>query len=445
MTRILIATLLALPANAQKITVAVATMDGKGGGTRQIGKFQTALKRIDGVRIQSTRGFVKESKAQGVLDFIRDDARAVTNVCEALGVDVVIFGQLMRPDREAWPKARKRDKVVRLAVVAGRDGRIVGEHEVFVRRGRLTRAVWKEAARAVERDLFRAAEPPPPPPPPPPRREPEPQPTFEEPVSLDDEVSTDRKPGDVGTIYVGLKLMSRTFSYAATADSAIFAEGGIEYESAFVPGFAIDAELYPLRLSGSGAGANVGVELHYEKVFLVTRQAVETEAEMGGEPTTSETELDTSHDHFLGRLLYRHAFGEGDLVPAVKVFAGFGVLSITIDKNDEYNGTTYSYLDLGIGGSVPFSRYVILEGEFHGVPFTSLGDSAEELGKDVSATGFGLYAGVSSRLTDDIVARAGVDYLALDADVSGEGRGGRVGSSAEDGYLGLRLQAGYRF
>jgi len=441
----LLALLVPALAAAQSVTVAIPAMDGKGGGTRAIGHFQTALKKLKGVKIQSTRGFLKEARAQGVLDFIADDARAVSNVSEALGVDVIVFGKIVRPDRDAWPDARKRDRVVRLTVIAATDGRIVGEHEVLAPRGRLSRAFWREAARAVERDLFRAGEPPPPPPPPPPPRRPEPEETLDDLLDSGGDLGGARTGRSLGTVYAGVKLMSRSFSYAAAPESAQFAEGGIEYESSFVPGFVLDATLYPLSSVTDGAAAGLGVELHYEKVFLVTRQEVASTDEMG-QATKAETELDTTHDHVVGRLLYQHRFGDDELAASVRGFVGFGVLAITIDDNEEYNGTTYSYLDVGVGGSVPLSApYVVLDAELHSAPVVSLGDSAEELGGDVTASGLGVYAGISSFFGDGLVARAGIEYLALDSEVDGEGRGGRVGVSAEDAYLGMRLQAGYRF
>ncbi len=446
MTRILAFLFIAVPCLAQSgsVNVAVGAIDGRGGGTRALKALQTQLKRVRGVRIQSTRGFLKEARAQRVEEFIRDDARAVSNVADALGVDVVLFGRITDPDRQAWPDARRRDKVVRVAIVAGSDGRVVAEHEVLAPRGKLTSRVWKEVVRAVEPDLFRAAEPPPPPPPPPPPvEEARPPPRFEEPISLDDDLDEpgDRHPGDLGSVRVGLRLVSRAFEYTATADSAQFAEGGIKYETSFVPGFQLEGEVYPLVPFTDGPARGIGIAASIEKVFLVTRQKTVDEME-----EEVDEELDTAHFHWLARLQYRYAFGDESLAPFVRVFAGAGGLSVEVEENEKYNGNTYTYLDLGLGGSVPVAgKWVILDAEFHGAPVVGLGDTVEELGEESSPTGLGFYVGVTSLVTDEIEARLGFDYLSFGGDVKGEGRDGRIGERADDTYLGLKIQVGYRF
>ena len=79
------------------------------------------------------------------------------------------------------------------------------------------------------------------------------------------------------------------------------------------------------------------------------------------------------------------------------------------------------------------------------LPVVSLGDTVRELGAEASTFGWRTYLGLGSRFGSGLTASAGVEYLSMASDVTGAGRGGRQGKTAEDTYLGLRFLAGYQF
>ncbi len=437
---------LAPAAWGRDVTVTIASMEGPGKERGRLVGLQRELKRLRGVRVQTTSGFLDEAKKQRVTDLLPDDGRALSEVARALEVDAVVYGRLVRPDKRNWPRAKRSDRELQLVVYAGADGSVVGERTVRVRKGRLTRDTYKKAAKAIEADLQAAIDVPPPPPPV--EREPEPMPVFDEPVPVtprDDE--PDEPSADTGDgpsmlqIHAGLALLSRTFDYTAAPDSAQFAEGGIQYESSTVPGIALDVEFLPLKLVTDGFARGFGLGLTYEKVFLSTQQAVQL-----SDGTTEDAKLETTHQHLWLRLLYRYAFGEAGRDPELVGHIGLGWLTFQLEDNDEYNGAAYQYLSLGVGGYVPLGTpYLALDARISVMPSVDLGDTAEELGDEVSAFGYRLYGGLASMLAGGLSIQAGLEWTSIGADITGAGRDGRIGESATDDYLGFRLMGGYRF
>ncbi len=443
MLRLIIAALL-LPASAaaQEVRVAIGDVGGRGGGKRAIGKLQKQIRRLPDVAIQSTRGFKREAKRMRVHRRIPEDAQALADLCEATNVDAVVYGRLVKPkDRK---RRRRKDKDLELVVYSGRTGEIVGEQVIEVRKGRLTTKVWKRAAAAIEPDLrasLPAPEPPPPPPPPPPRYvEPEPQPVavFDDPIPLEGpepQVDFPRV-----RIYGGLMLLSRSFSYTTNPDSPSFSKTGIEYESSVVPGPALDAEVYPLAFIRKDALRGIGLGLSFAKVFLSTKQTRERDG------MTEAQELDTQHHQFELRVLYRHRLWDDPLSPELGVHFGYGNMAIAIEENPEYDGTVYDYVSLGLSGQLPlFTEMLALDLAFSALPYADMGDSVEEVGAKADTSGWTVYAGLSSKILGELVARLGLEYTSLSSDISGEGRGGRVGEDAEDTWLSVRLQMGYHY
>ncbi len=438
---------LAGPAWARDVTVAVAGLEGPGKEHARLVGLQQALKRVRGVDIQTTSGFRKEAKKLGVADLLPDDGRALGQVARSLNTDAIIYGRWERPDKRTWSRARKGDRVMILIVYAGANGGIVAERSVRVPKGRLTRQIYRKAVAAIEDDLFKTLDAGAPPP------EPEPVPVvpvFEEPIPVtplaDEPVPVEPAPEPAGdgppvlAVHAGLALLSRTFDYTAAAESAQFAEGGIQYESSTVPGVALDLEVHPLKLATDGFARGFGLGLTFEKVFLSTEQAVQL-----SDGTTEDASLETTHQHFALRLLYRHVFGDAN-GPDIHGHVGFGWLSFELEDNPEYNGAAYQYLSLGVGGTVPLGTPLLcLDARVAVLPSVDLGDTAEELGDDVSLFGYRLYGGLASRLDSGLSFQAGVEFTGIDAEVSGEGRDERVGESATDHYLGFRLMGGYRF
>lgn len=433
---------------ADSVRVAVGDFTGSGSSVRGIGVFQGALKRLGGIGIESTRSFQSEARRMGVTRDLPRDESALIQVSAAVDVDAIIYMQISRSER------RRRDKVLRLEVYAGRNGRLLGEHDVRVSRGRLTRSVWRKAAKAVEQDLYEALNVRPPPPP---RRDA----PIEMPVTdlgdrrndgrrgdgdgsrlggrLDDDSDDDSGAGKMFRIAGGIALLSRSFRYTATDQSPKFNPGGIQYESALVPGFALDAEYYPFAKS-RGFGKGFGLQLRFEKVFVNTEQEVQTEAG----PTIQA--LETSHAHFLLRAVYRHRFNERPDSIEVHGGLGFGVLSFQMAENDEYNGVLYQYFDLTIGAYAPLStQYLAMDVRASVMPAVALGDTVEELGEVASTFGFRIYAGLASLVTPSVTLTAGFEYTGFNSAITGAGRDGREGDTAEDAFVGVRIMGGYRF
>lgn len=440
----------ALPAwGADAVRVAIGDFTGRGASVRGIGVFQGQLKRLGGIGIESTRSFQNEARRMGVERALPRDERAMIQVSAAVDVDAIIYMHLER--------GRGRNKVLRLDVYAGRNGRLIGEHSVNVRRGRLYRSVYQRAAKAVERDLYASLEVRPPPPP---RRE-EP---IRMPVTdlqrprddlradrgrdrdrgIGDRLDPDPDPvaGDRKMFHLsgGLALLSRSFRYTASDDSPKFNPGGIQYESAMVPGFALDAEIYPFVRIARNFAKGFGVKLRFEKVFVNTEQEVQTETG----PTIQA--LETSHAHFLLRAMYRHRFNESPESIEVHGGLGFGVLSFQMAENEEYNGALYQYLDLTVGAYAPLStQYFAIDLRLSLMPAVSLGETVDELGADASTFGFRVYAGLASLVSDAVQLTAGFEYMGLNSTINGAGRDGREGETAEDAFVGVRLMGGYRF
>lgn len=432
--------LLAPTGASADLRLAVGDLAGGRAGRKELIQWQRALKRLGGLAIQSTGDFKKQARAMQAQDIIPQDAAALTDVCAVLEVDVVVYGSVVRADQRTWPGSGADDRVLLVSIYSGKDGRFVAEEIVEVPRGRLVGDVWRKAAVAVEPYLGEASV----------AGKPEPDMRFDtipvDPAPPRPEVrQRTETPEDYGAgpqyplfrLHAGLALLSRDFDYTAAPDSPLFANGGIQYASAIVPGIALDIEGYPLAKLTGGAARGIGLGLRFEKVFLETEQTV---TGPGGEQTVAT--LETSHSHVLPRLLYRYIFGNGAEVAG---HVGVGFLGFEIQENPEYNGVSYTYLTIGAAGHIPLGTpMVAVDLRAALLPYVGVGDSVDELGAEASSFGYRLYGGVAS-VVGAISLQFGVEYTGIGTEISGEGRGGRVGVEATDRYIGARLMGGYRF
>ncbi|MEZ4475259.1 MAG: hypothetical protein R3F60_31590 [bacterium] len=425
-------------AAAVSVRVAIGDFTGRGSSPAGIEAFQSALKRLGGIGLESTSAYQDKARELGVEAALPRDVYAVIDVTAGIDVDAVLY-------LESRP-GRGRDTDLIIQVYAGRSGSMLGEHTIRVKRGRLTSGIWKKAARSVEQDIYAtldAVAPPPrrapPPPPVEPARRPEPTPRVRDDLDdLDDERGAGNQP--MFRLAAGLSLLARTFSYTALADSPQFSDGGIQYESALVPGIVLDAEFHPFA-GRAGFLGDLGLGLRYEKVFVSTEQEVELT-----DSRTKTQPLETSHDHVVVRGLWRHALSGDPAAIELLGGLGLGILAFAVADNDEYNGVTYTYLDLTAGVYLPLGTpLAALDVQFSVLPVVGLGDTVKELGAEASTFGWRAYLGAGSRLASGLTASAGVEYLSMAADVTGSGRGGRKGQTAEDAFLGLRLLGGYQF
>ena len=449
---------------ATRPNVAVAGFRGGPGSERtRLVNLQRQLKKLRGVRVRKTSAFVQAARRLRVDGQVPEDARALADVGRAIDADAIVYASFEKATPETWPRARRKDRVLRLGVYAAADGKLVAERVVRVPKGRLTRAIYRSAARTIEGDLFAAAEiaSAPPPPPPPVRDERDYRDQDREREIEQDRRATEPRPvdpdSDFGSlrddhrvagsgpsllrIHAGLALLSRSFDYTAAPESPVFAEGGIQYASSVVPGLVLDVETYPLTAVTDGFARGFGLGLRYEKVFLSTEQEVRLD-----DGTSRDASLTTTHQHILVRLFYRHLFGAEGAAPEIAGHLGLGWLSFELQENPEYNGAAYQYVQLGVNGYVPLGTPMLAADlDVALFPSADLGDSAEELGESVNNFGWRLYGGLASRLQSGLSLRAGVEYTAISSDVTGAGRGERIGESATDSYLGLRLMGGYTF
>jgi len=439
---VLLCMLVTFDAIAADLRVAVGDLAGRGTGRKTLILWQRQIKKLGGIQIQPTGDFKKQARAMQAQDLIPQDSGALTDVCAVLEVDVVVYGSVVRADQRTWPGSGRDDRVMLVSIYAGKDGRFVAEEIVEVPRGRLTAGVWRKAALAVEPYLGEASV----------AGAPEPSMRFDSvPVDPDPAPRTDVRartetPEDFDPsaadfpllrLHAGLALLSRDFDYTAAPESPLFAEGGIQYASAIVPGLALDIEAYPLSRLTEGAARGFGLGMRFEKVFLETEQTV-----TGPDGEQVVATLETSHSHVLPRLLYRHVFGGGAEVVG---HLGLGFLGFEIQENPEYNGVSYTYLTVGAGGHIPLgSPMMAIDLRAAVLPYMGVGDTADELGAEASSFGFRLYGGLAS-VAGAASLQFGIEYTGISTEISGEGRGGRQGAEATDRYIGARLMGGYRF
>lgn len=435
---------------AGEIRVAIGDISGRGGGLRAIGKLQRALRRDDDIAIQSTKAFQRKAKQLRVARYIPGDARGLADLCDALDLDAVVYAQIDRASR------RSRSRIV-LVDVYDRQGARIATHEIQAgRRKSIPSAVWTDVARAIEPDLrsldrrgFSAGRDPvevvepveei--------RLDPIPVTAVPEPEPVQPRIRDRRvdppidRDLEIINISAGLFFLSRSFDYSVSDDSVAFAEGGIDYSTTLSPGIAVNAEIFPLRAVVRNAAAHLGLGLSFEKAFLSTDQEI---TDLQGQ-TRAQT-LNTAHHHIRTRLQYRAPLSDSDTAIQLGGHLGLGWIKFKLQDNPEYSGVEAAYFDLGLDTLIPLgSPKIAAKLAIRYLPTADLGDTAQELGGEVSTSGFGFTAGLMGRLVGGLTAELALDYTSLSHDVSGEGRGDRIGEEASDAYTGLRLLMGYAF
>ncbi len=421
-------------AHAQQARVVVGGMLGVRNSRQAIIGLQRALKK-QGFSIQSTKSFLAEARSRGLARRLPSDAQALVDLCGVMNVDAVIYVKRTRPARDTWPRARRSDRVLDTIVYSGHDGSVLTLKAIRAPRGRLTREVWNNTARALSGGIGQALAPPPPPPPPPLRIESEPQ-RRPQPTQTPEDIGSVADPMLV--MHAGLSFRSRSFQWKAAGSSAVFKNGGIEYDSALVPGIGIEGEFYPFRNSSTVA-RGIGFGVQFDKVFLETEQKEIVSAGEAGN-------LETSHQQLRLRILYERAIGVAADALRLQAVIGMGWLSFDVAGGDDYRGTSYQFFEVGGGAVIPLGSPLFnLEARFTYVPTADLGDTVEEVGDSATATGFNLQTGMLLSMPEGLTARIGLDYQVFSIVPTGAGRDGRVGAEADDAYLGFRIQAGYRF
>jgi hypothetical protein len=451
--------------NSDDVYIVVGRIDGIRRSRRHRTQFQRALGALPNVQITSSRIFSEQALGLRIRDALPEDATGLEKICELLELDGAIYVQV-EPDG--------RDSRVTVTLYAGDQGQFMGEQVIRVPNGRLNEEVWRVAAaallpelqrlrhteaisktqrprdRVVPRAAVRVRE----------RRPESRRPrtatdrarrsnsergyALDQIDSLPVDSAVNEKHADkrktvlpIAQLRVGAMALARTFSYTTNPASLIFAEGGIDYELGLVPGFVIDAHVAPFAHK-RGAIRGLGFRLLYEKAFFQTLQTVTKDD--GSETTTL---LESRHSHIAGQLTYRHVFGSRAEIGG---YLGGGNLTFELAENAEYGGASYGYIELGMQGFVPLGTpYFGLDARAGILPYASLGDTVEELGDSATIFGYRVYVGLEARLPMGLTFSSGAEYTVFQSDVSGEGRGGRIGQSASDDFITLRFLGGYRF
>jgi len=441
----------------ESVYIVVGRIDGTRRIRRSLGALEHALRAQPGIEVTSHQEFVARAEQLGMSNALPEDGRSLQSRCDELEIDAAIYVTVDR--HEAG-----RDIVV--AVYAGVDGHFVSEHVVPAPTGRMTARLWNRVASIISPDLIGLAATPAPAT----RRETRTQSPSRRAASgsdadippyrasarrtrdvsrridelpIDDDITEDGNFPSDGTrhpladIRIGGMAMSRSFAYTADEASQIFAEGGINYDLGFVPGLAVDARFTPFAQKRFGA-RGLGFRILFEKAFFRTQQTVTKD-----DGSESRALLDSNHSHIYGALEYTHFFASGGEVGG---FLGYGFLTFELAENDEYSGSNYGYLSGGAKGYIPFGTPIFgLEVQASVIPFASYGETINEVGAEASVAGFSAYSGVAARFLNGLTLAVGGEYTAFNSDISGEGRGGRIGKSANDGFMVFRFLGGYRF
>jgi len=444
------------PGADDPIYVVIGRIDGISRIRRNQQRFERALSAQAGIRVTDSRKFNDEAQGLGVLDMLPEDATSLERVCERVDIDAAVYVQV---------EPVGADSRVTVTVYAALEGRYVGEQVIRVPNGRINTEVWQVATEAILPDLKRVLG----------QQQPavikrpipmgrQPRARFDrrdqqrsetrtrnrrgrelgrriDELPVDDAVISNRpKPNSnqvIGDIRLGLMSLGRNFVYTASPESQVFNRGGIDYQLGLVPGFAVDAHFTPFSRRRN-ATKGVGFRLLYEKAFFRTQQTVTQQ-----DQSQTTTLLDSRHDHFAGYLTYTHSFGKkGELGG----YLGVGRLIFELSQNQEYTGSSYTYMDTGLSGFVPFGTQLLgFSGRAGLIPYASLGDTVQELGGEATVFGYRVYLGLESRFDFGLTLSGGFEYTAFGSTVTGTGRDGRIGESADDHFMVLRFLGGYRF
>ena len=251
------------------------------------------------------------------------------------------------------------------------------------------------------------------------------------------EVETSTSNAPIADLRIGAMSLARSFKYTASPSSQIFNEGGIDYNLGLVPGLVVQAQFMPFSRRRGGI-KGLGFRFMFEKAFFRTQQTV-TNIDL-----STETQLlDSNHMHIVRHLTYVHRFAGGGEV------GGYQALETSCLSSPQMTSTPVritSYIDAGASGFIPFGTPSIgLAANAGMVPYASMGDTVTEMAGEATVFGYRLYGGLESRLPMGLVLSVGADYTAFLGELTGVGRGGRVGKSSDDGFVTLRFMGGYRF
>ena len=149
-------------------------------------------------------------------------------------------------------------------------------------------------------------------------------------------------------IHVGAIAQNRSFAASGVKSLDNPLTGGIEYALGFVPGFAIDAEVTPLKNVPS-----FGLGVGYERAFFRTKQTtiVPIANDMNGGSDAESKLLESSYSKLFARLFYRKILSN-----AIELTGGLRtrMLKFSIDGDSDYKGVS-SYADFELDSFMPIA------------------------------------------------------------------------------------------
>jgi hypothetical protein len=224
----------------------------------------------------------------------------------------------------------------------------------------------------------------------------------------------------------GVGFSSRNYSTSNMSEPS--------YSSGQIPGFRLDAAVYPAASLGKLAGA-FGIDARYEKSATFNSQS----------PTMSGTTEPTEEDAFSIGLRGRWIVRDTADSPVLSARLGYGQrrFAISGDQNFGIPEIDYTFLAVGAFAKVPLgSPKFALEGgiEYHAV--TGAGPIVESQNYGAATVnGFQAEGGIAIVPVDWLLLRAGASYTRFA--FSFTGGGAKSADTATDEYVGGFLTAGY--
>jgi hypothetical protein len=242
----------------------------------------------------------------------------------------------------------------------------------------------------------------------------------------------------VGGSFVARKLSLRVSEGTSTA--------GLAYEGTPSVGVLASADLFPFArqkggLAGLGLTGLADVAVQIETTYV--------QGEM-------RTALPTEQRRFGAGLVYRHAFGDPQRRPSVRVSARINQLSFKVDRGNiegyRVPDVEYLYIDPGLGVRVPLHPRIAVVGEARGLAVLGTGQiqKSDQLGA-ARVVGYDAEAGLELRLGTQVLVRLAGKYLAFAYDFKGYGTlakddaGNQTVGGALDQYLGGYTTVGVMF
>ena len=408
--------LLASTASAQDKTIGLLDVSG-GRGDANTRVLREALERA-GYEVRDQMWLQARASSLGVsLDNAIDEPEAMAQIAQGNNPG-------SRLDAVLVPFVENPRTTLVVSVRDGVSGDAVGEETFALRRGVL---VSNQAARGVEAlgpllaktGLWDRK-------------------TLKDPVvdkkpdPIDDRPAPTPRPGpqkDDGADWIDVSAGMVAFKrdYAVSSNTE-----GLEYSSAFYPGFTVTADIFPLVLATDGWASGLGLHVHVTRGF----DTVKVIGDAGG-----ELSVPVRHGELGGGLLYKIAVADSlDL----RLGAGYDTVDFVLADNPIYSSTRYRATWLSIGLDVSLSNELAIEAGIVGLPLVSLGDSEKEFGTSSSTVGAAANLGLSYDVIAGLYAHTGYRVRAFSTTFEGEGLRGLADVEATDIFHDFTFWVGYR-